>query len=348
MNNAITLIDARIAGRKINGVQVGGVYHPAKDADSQARWESILMVNEYGPKQADGTRPTYTQSYFVTAWNSKNAQPGRGLADMFARHGSVGKSLFYAKLTRRQFDANVTVDGKAIIKADGTPAKQSRENYVLQDFQFGPDSSKLIAAEIAAYNGQTNVWGVRPACFDGTYRVDAQGNLPVIHGTMQPNIDKVNADVAAWEALSKLRNNLVYQAGMTRFGYAHVEAATTTVNANQQQMMQQGTNQNTGMSTTGTAGTIDTATMNNLMVASGGNPEVLAKLIEATNTLGLSKVTGLIQASLGDPAMLGTLINTALQQGTAGTMTQKNDPNTSTSTTTQTNQNAGNETVFAI
>jgi hypothetical protein len=138
MKDLATIIGARIAGRPVYtpGYTVAGI-----DKPRSAKIEFNVFKNKGEKKLV----------HKVTAWG--------GMADAIARGGAVGKKIsfnaeiipFQGRVYQRQADGT----NKIMLNADGTELKTWKTGYTIMDMDWGRDSAKTIANEIAT--------GMRPA-----------------------------------------------------------------------------------------------------------------------------------------------------------------------------------------
>ncbi len=173
-----TIIAARIAGRP--------TYTPAHtvpgvDKPRSAKIEFNVFKNRGEKKLV----------FRVTAWG--------GMADAIARGGAVGKEItLMAEII--PFEGRVWMplpDGshQFVTKPDGTPLMQWKTGYTIMDMNWGADSAKSIANEIAQ--------GLRPAGWNQVGTPDHQ----------------------AWLQICANRNAAKFQQGMVTFEYANVNIA---------------------------------------------------------------------------------------------------------------------------
>ncbi len=187
-------------GGKGEGMVFGGIYYPKhKKADGSivsARWEASFYVNHMGyTDRTTGQKQKGRSDIIrVVAWNGKDAQPGRGLADLMAKAITPGKELS-GVLDMRTYSRKIYLkNGQMVVEADGTPLEISGmvKFYINRgQFLFGADSEKMISAEIAD--------GMRPP----------EWNQP-----SHPNY-------LTWQQMVTERNAEVWQ-GRPSYGYAQV------------------------------------------------------------------------------------------------------------------------------
>jgi hypothetical protein len=208
------LAGARATGSKdANGVVHGGIYYPAhmkNGAQVSGRWEGNVALNSRDWTDDAGQKHEGRRVYVrLVAWNSKNSAPGKGLADIMAKHVSVGKELSCA-VRAESFDKRIFVNGQPLLDAAGQPITYPAIVFrITGDLTFGNDSSKLVAAEVSRYNGAMT-FDSRPASW----------NVP---GT---------PDNEAWKQIIAARSALVYDGKANTYGYARViiPAGATTGN----------------------------------------------------------------------------------------------------------------------
>jgi len=149
MKDIANIIGARIAGRP--------TYSPAYtvagiDKPRSAKAEFNVFKNKKDKKLI----------FRITAWG--------GMADAIARGGAVGKKItFSAEII--PFEGRVWMpmpDGshQFVTKPDGTPLMNWKTGYTIMDMEWGRDSAKTIANEIAG--------GLRPVGWDNDASPDRQ------------------------------------------------------------------------------------------------------------------------------------------------------------------------------
>lgn len=171
-----TIIAARIAGRPIYtpAHQIPGV-----DKPRSAKIEFSVFKNRGEKKLV----------FKITAWG--------GMADAIARGGAVGKEItLMAEII--PFEGRTWMpmpDGtrQILTKPDGTNLMQRKTGYTIMDMNWGSDSAKSIANEIAQ--------GLRPVGWNQIGTPDHQ----------------------AWQQTCANRNAAKFQQGMVTFEYADVE-----------------------------------------------------------------------------------------------------------------------------
>jgi hypothetical protein len=153
------LTNVRATGTKNPaGEQFGGIYYPAHSKNGRtvsARWEGNIALNGKPYTNAAGekveSKPVYMR---LVVWNGKNSAAGKGLADTFAKCVSVGKEIS-CNVRMESFDKRLFVNGQPMLKQDGSAVTYQAINMVFEDkLIFGDDSGKVVAAEIARWNGQ--------------------------------------------------------------------------------------------------------------------------------------------------------------------------------------------------
>lgn len=225
-----SLINIVAAGSKNpqTGRVNGGVYFPSFQKPGgqivQARWEGNFFINSFGFKRdAQGNTqldpatqqaiPRDNKVIRLTAWNGRNAEPGKGLADLMAKCISVGKQ-FSASANINIYEANVRdrQTGAVLQYTDGSPITTPRIGFTIVggSFEFGNDSNKTVITEI-------QTWDPTNPNMDIYFRRPPQFNVPN------------TPDSQAWEALRALRQNQTYIAGNGEYGFARV--ASVNMNA---------------------------------------------------------------------------------------------------------------------
>jgi len=223
------LSNVRTTGSKdANGIVHGGVYYPAHMKNGvpvSARWEGTVVANGRDWVDDQGQKHEGRRVYMrLVAWNSKNSAPGKGLADVMAKHASVGKALS-CSVSAESFDKRIFVNGQPLVGPDGQPITyQATVFRITGDLTFGDDSSKLVAAEIARYNG-TMTFDSRPA----------QWNIP---GT---------PDNEAWKQIIAARSATVFDGTKPTYGYARVIIPQNAQLTNPNMTQNQGQAMTTGL-----------------------------------------------------------------------------------------------------
>jgi hypothetical protein len=176
MKDIANIIGARIAGRPTYSpaYTVAGVEKPRS-----AKVEFNVFKNKGEKKLV----------FRITAWG--------GMADAIARGGAVGKKItFSAEII--PFEGRVWMpmpDGshQFVTKPDGTPLTNWKTGYTIMDMEWGRDSAKTIANEIAG--------GLRPVGWDNAASPDRQ----------------------MWLQTCANRNVTKFQIGAQTFEYANVD-----------------------------------------------------------------------------------------------------------------------------
>lgn len=116
-------------------LRVPGQYTPAHtvtgDKGISARFTSSFAINNRGYINAQGVAVPGDVDFFnLTAWNGKNAQEGRGMADRFARMMSLGMEICcecrIKPYQSRQYDGGILV-----CRADGSPIMKEGFNLIV-------------------------------------------------------------------------------------------------------------------------------------------------------------------------------------------------------------------------
>lgn len=213
------VVNVRAAGSKdaASGLQLGGIYYPEHiKADGKrvsAHWEGQFFVNQLGWTDSEGNfHDPKNLPIRITAWNSKNAADGKGLADIFAKCVSVGKELS-AVLRIDFFQKRLFINNVPQTDHTGNPITYPAYGWLIKsDLQWGADSQALIAQEIANWQGQPNFFSRPP-------QWNTQGT----------------ADNEAWKLVVAKRMATLYDGG-ANYGYARVlvpEGATIVNKAGQ-------------------------------------------------------------------------------------------------------------------
>lgn len=204
-NEAGERVASSLAGKYVPSHIKNGQYYPAC-------WRGSFFVNDRNQKVGDAG--TVIQ---VAVWNGRNAKPGQGAADKFAKQVSVGQTclmdLTFKPWTRLERNA------------DGTPVLRKDRNgqltevsvvvpgwqYVNGSYRWIMDSNKQIALEIAR----------------GKQYLAAGRQIPVEDFYARPNTDFNTSEAsAAWQAWMntlKQRREIAYDGRSRFFGYAIVE-----------------------------------------------------------------------------------------------------------------------------
>lgn len=199
------LAGVRAVGSKgADGNVYGGIYYPEHFKNGKqvsARWEGNVAINGRDWTDETGQRREGRRTYLrLVVWNSKNAAPGKGLADIFAKYVSPGKELS-CEVEPESFDKRVFVNGQPILDAQGQPITTNAIVFrVTGKLELGDDSSKQIAAEVGRWN---------PAAPD-IYMRPPQWN---VQGTQ---------DNQAWKQIVATKSAMVYDGQSKVFGYARV------------------------------------------------------------------------------------------------------------------------------
>lgn len=196
-------VGLRAAGSRHNGLTFGGVYYPAHMKNGKtvnARFEAIMFLNRRDYTDASGVRHDgKSETIRVVIWNSPNAAPGKGMADVMAKCISVGKEISCG-LDINTFDKRLFINGQPMADAAGNAITYPAVNFkVIGDVIFGADSESTVQAEVAAFNGQAN-FASRPALWN------VQGN----------------ADNAAWKNIVQQRMASVCDPTKGSYGYARI------------------------------------------------------------------------------------------------------------------------------
>jgi len=178
MKDIANIIGSRIAGRP--------TYTPAHQIPGVDKIRSAKI--EFNVFKNRGEKKLV---FRVTAWG--------GMADAIARGGAVGKKFtFSAEII--PFEGRTWMpmpDGthQFVTKPDGTPLTQWKTGYTVMDMEWGKDSAKTVANEIAQ--------GLRPIGWD----------------------NPASPDRAAWLQICANRNAAQFVQGATTFEYADVNIA---------------------------------------------------------------------------------------------------------------------------
>ncbi len=202
----ITAINIRSAGSldTRTNERHGGIYYPESTKNNKkisAHWEAICMVNHLGYTDEQGVyHEPANIPLRITAWNSRTAAPGKGLADIFAKCVSVGKE-FSASLRLRSFLKRHYVDRVPQVDHKGNPTMVPSYGWAIKsDLNWGSDSAATIRKEIGNY--QTNPQS-------GFNRRPPSWN------------DEGTAANDAWKKIVQERMAVIYQ-GEPTYGYARV------------------------------------------------------------------------------------------------------------------------------
>lgn len=136
------------------GICIGGIYVPAHTSNGEARsarWEGSFYHNIPG---RDG-RPDQDVVVKITAWNGRNAKPGKGLADMCAKWISMGKEIC-CEVDIVSYKSRIFVDGQPVINSAGVAHMEPKLGFRMRPgtLQFGRDGQKALAMEIQKWNQQ--------------------------------------------------------------------------------------------------------------------------------------------------------------------------------------------------
>jgi len=178
MKDIANIIGSRIAGRP--------TYTPAHQLAGTDKIRSSKI--EFNVFKNRGEKKLV---FRVTAWG--------GMADAIARGGAVGKKVtFSAEII--PFEGRTWMpmpDGshQFVTKPDGTPLMQWKTGYTIMDMEWGRDSAKTVANEIAQ--------GMRPIGWD----------------------NPASPDRAVWLQICANRNAAQFQNGAPTFEYADVNVS---------------------------------------------------------------------------------------------------------------------------
>lgn len=199
------LAGVRAVGSKgADGNVYGGIYYPEHFKNGNqvsARWEGNVAINGRDWTDETGQRREGRRTYLrLVVWNSKNAAPGKGLADIFAKYVSPGKELS-CEVEPESFDKRIFVNGQPILDAQGQPITTNAIVFrVTGKLELGDDSSKQIAAEVGRWN---------PTAMD-IYMRPPQWN---VQGTQ---------DNQTWKQIVATKSAMAYDGQSKVFGYARV------------------------------------------------------------------------------------------------------------------------------
>lgn len=203
----IMAVNLRAAGSKDNttGQVHGGIYFPEHVKDGRtvsARWEANCFVNHLGYTDSQGVTHEPTNDMIrIAAWNGRNAAPGKGLADIFAKIVGCGKE-FSAALRLSQYNKRLIIDNVPMAHpTTGMPITYPGYNFAIKDdLLWGADSANLIAQEIANWP-----------------------NYPHASFFTRPPFWNVagHADQLKWQEIIAARMAVVYD-GSGFYGYARV------------------------------------------------------------------------------------------------------------------------------
>lgn len=185
------------------GISLGGLYTPActlNGKPNSAKWEGNFY-HQLPPRQ-DGTevKPVILR---VTAWNSRNAPAGKGLADRCAKYISAGKQIC-CELEITQFMSRVFIDNQPAANNAGQLHLEPKIGFRMKGgtLLFGNDAAKQVDLEIQN-------WMRNPGVVGFTAR-PPQWNVAG------------SQDSLTWTtAILPHRKNAVYNGGDT-YGYAKV------------------------------------------------------------------------------------------------------------------------------
>lgn len=136
------------------GICIGGVYVPAHTIGGEtrsARWEGSFYHNIPGQEG----RPDQDVVVKITAWNGRNAKPGKGLADMCAKWIAMGKEIC-CEVDLVSYKSRVFVDGHPVLNAAGQAHMEPKLGFRMRPgtLQFGRDGQKALSMEIQKWNQQ--------------------------------------------------------------------------------------------------------------------------------------------------------------------------------------------------
>ena len=188
------------------GLEFAGSYYPAhtkNGKNNSAKWIGTMIQNDPDWTDSQGNRVKGKTRYFhLTIWNGKNAQPGKGMADIAAKNLSVGKAIDHIECRAEPYDHRVFENHVPLVSpATGQPVMVEGMNFVyVRHLEFGRDSKRQVARETEKYVvGQANFWS-RP-----------------------PEWDKDNtAGAEAWKLVMNIRKQAKWDGQSESFGYAKV------------------------------------------------------------------------------------------------------------------------------
>lgn len=141
-----------------SGFSIGGTYYPAHTIGGRhlsARWDSTFFHNIPATENSAAKKIALR----ITAWNSRNAKVGGGLADICAKYLSAGKGIC-ASLGINQYQARVYIDNKVALNAAGQPHLESKIGYRMLGMpDFVNDGAKQVALEIQNWNANPGIIG---------------------------------------------------------------------------------------------------------------------------------------------------------------------------------------------
>ena len=208
----------RVVGHLHNGYRCGSLYFPATvGAQGQtvpARTEFNVMINRRGYTDQAGNFVEGRKDVIrCVAWNSKNAKPGGGIADTLARTLNTGKEITLQQLELQTFDKRLFFQGQPVINpGTGNPYTYQAISFVIRgEFDLGDDSTRLVTAEVDAFNQNGGLlgYGSRPEDWKNT---GSPNNI-------------------AWKQHLKDRKAGMWDGQSDRYGYARVivKAGSTPV-----------------------------------------------------------------------------------------------------------------------
>jgi hypothetical protein len=200
----LTFVGIRAAGSRFNNTQFGGTYYPAHTKNGKtvsARWEGNFFINRRGYTDSTTGQKVEGSSEIIriVVWNGKNAAPGKGMADIFAKCVSVGKEISCdAKI--HAFMKRLFIAGQPVTDAQGNAYEYPAINFRIDgEVLFGDDADSVVQAEIAAFTGAI-CFGARPAFWN------VQGH----------------ADNAQWKTIVAQRMASTFNGTNASYGYARV------------------------------------------------------------------------------------------------------------------------------
>lgn len=181
----------------------GGYYTPAhidaKGKAINARWECSCIYQDLTTNQPVTIK--------LVAWNGHNVIPGKGMADICAKHISVGKKITGEAAIRQYTSRVFSKTGEMAVDSKKQPITVEKLFYMLipGSLEFGEDSQKTIQIEINNFQRlqktTSNFFRIRPP----------QWNIP---GTSD-HLYWVNT-ILPW------RTAQFYKGQTNRYGYAKV------------------------------------------------------------------------------------------------------------------------------
>ena len=150
-----TFVGLRVSAVKDEqGKRFSGNYIPAhtkNGKNNSGRFDFTLVMNKNTYYDTNGVLITPKPIYYnISAWNGKNAVPGRGMADILAKALSIGKEVKYIRTEIVPYDRRVFDNRQPVVSAEtNQPLITVATGYkLLERPEYGNDGATTVANEI--------------------------------------------------------------------------------------------------------------------------------------------------------------------------------------------------------